>query len=70
MNECGEKVRLTSEYQAATETFSKSVNELQDRIGTSSKPEYDQLLRVSEEWRVRSEQARLALEQHRAAHGC
>jgi hypothetical protein len=70
MNECGEKVRLTGEYQAATETFSKSVSELQDKMGTSSKHEYERLLWVSEEWRVRSEQARLALEQHRAVHRC
>jgi len=39
-------------------------------MGVSPKDEYERLQRVSEEWRVRSEQARLALEQHIAAHRC
>jgi hypothetical protein len=70
MNTCEEKSRLTCEYQTATETFSKSVTELQEKMGVSSKDEYERLQRISEEWRVHSEQARLALEQHIAAHGC
>jgi hypothetical protein len=39
-------------------------------MGTSLKDEYDRLERASNEARVRSEQARLALEQHIAAHRC
>jgi hypothetical protein len=39
-------------------------------MGVSPKEEYERLQRVSEEWRVHSVQARLALEQHIAAHGC
>jgi hypothetical protein len=70
MSKCEEKNRLTCEYQTATETFSKSVTELQEKMGVSSKDEYERLQRISEEWRVHSEQARLALEQHIAAHGC
>jgi len=70
MAACEEKSRLTAEYQAATESFSKSVNELRQKTGTSSAGEYERLQRVSEEWRSRSEQARLALEQHLAAHRC
>jgi hypothetical protein len=70
MTVCAEKDRLTTEYQAATGTFSQSVTELHDKMGVSSKEEYERLQRVSEEWRVHSEQARLALEQHIAAHGC
>jgi hypothetical protein len=70
MPACEEKSRLTEEYQATTERFSKSVNELQKKMGTSPKEEYERLHRASEEWRVHSEQARLALEQHIAAHGC
>jgi hypothetical protein len=70
MSGCEEKARLAAEYQGATESFSKSVTELRQKTGTSSAEEYNRLQRASEEWRIRSEQARLALEQHIAAHGC
>ena len=67
---CEEKTRLGIEYEAATSKFSDAVKELRRRMGTSPKDEYDRLERASNEARVRSEQARLALEQHVAAHGC
>jgi hypothetical protein len=70
MDVCDKKIRLTREYNAATETFSRSVAELLEKMGVSPKEEYERLQRVSEEWRVHSEQARLALEQHIAAHRC
>jgi len=70
MMDCEEKARLTFEYQEATEKFSKSVTELQEKMGTASKEEYERLQRATEEARVRSEQTRLGLEQHIAAHGC
>jgi hypothetical protein len=44
--------------------------ELLERVGVSSKEEYERLQRVSEGWRVHSEHARLALEKHIAARGC
>jgi hypothetical protein len=58
------------EYEAATAAFSEAVKEMNRRIGTSLKEEYQQLERVSAEARVKSEQARLALEQHTVAHNC
>ena len=67
---CEEKQRLGSEYELATKKFSKAVSELHQKIVTSSKAEYDRLARVADETRVKSEQARLALEQHVAAHRC
>jgi hypothetical protein len=67
---CEEKTRLGTEYDATTSRFSEAVRELHQRMGTSLKDEYDRLERASNEARVRSEQARLALEQHVAAHGC
>jgi hypothetical protein len=70
MTACKEKSRLTQEYKTATETFSQSVAELHEKMGVSPKEEYERIQRASEEWRVHSEQARLALEQHIAAHGC
>jgi hypothetical protein len=39
-------------------------------MGTSAKEEYDRLQRATDEARVKSEQARIALEQHTAAHRC
>ena len=67
---CEEKSRLALEYDSATSKFSEAVRELRRKIGTSPKDEYDRLERASNEARVRPEQARLALEQHVAAHHC
>jgi hypothetical protein len=58
------------EYKAATSTFAEAVKELHRRIGTSTKIEYQRLERIADQARVKSEQARLALEQHIAAHHC
>jgi hypothetical protein len=67
---CEEKNRLLKEYEAATVAFSAAVIELRRRMGISPKEEYKRLAQVSNEARVKSEAARLALEQHIAAHGC
>ena len=67
---CDEKVRLAAIYEAATAKFAEAVTELQQKIGTSAKQEYERLDRTANEARVKSEQARLALEQHIVAHRC
>lgn len=67
---CGEKARLVDEYSAATLAFSKAVQELRRKIGTSPKEDYKRLERISSVARVKAKQARLALEQHIAAHRC
>jgi hypothetical protein len=67
---CEEKARLAMEYEAATSAFSEAVKELHRKIGTSPKEEYKRLERISTEARVKSEQARLALEQHISTHHC
>jgi hypothetical protein len=67
---CEEKTRLATEYEAATSAFSEAVKELRRKIGTSLKEEYQRLEQISAEARVKSEQARLALEQHISAHRC
>jgi hypothetical protein len=67
---CEEKTRLAREYEAATSAFSEAVKELHRKIGTSPKEEYKRLERISSEARVKSEQARLALEQHISDHRC
>ena len=61
---CDEKRRLLGQYDDATLAFSNAVQELRRKIGTSPKDEYERLERISSEARVKSEQARLALEQH------
>lgn len=67
---CDAKMRLVAEYDAATAVFSEAVAELRRKIGTSTKQQYEQLGRLANEARVKSEQARLALEQHTADHHC
>jgi hypothetical protein len=67
---CEEKNRLLREYEAATVAFSQAVIELRRKMGTSPKEEYKRLAQVSNDARVTAEQARLALEQHIASHGC
>jgi len=67
---CEEKRRLATEYEATTAKFSDAVTELRKKMGTSAKEEYQRLDRAANEARVKSEQARLALEQHISAHRC
>lgn len=67
---CAEKDRLLEQYEETTTKFAGAVRQLQKQIGTSSKAEYDRLQRASDEMRVSSERARLALEQHIALHRC
>jgi ATP-dependent helicase YprA (DUF1998 family) len=67
---CQEKDRLAKEYDAATSKFSEAVTELHRKIGISPKEEYERLERASNEARLKSEQTRLALEQHIVAHRC
>jgi hypothetical protein len=70
LDHCVEKLRLAREYQMAASAFSAAVKELQQKIGTSPREEYARLDRVANDARVKCEYARLALEQHIAAHGC
>ena len=67
---CEEKKRLVSEYEAATKKLADAVAELRRKMGTSAKSEYGQLLRAPNDARFKIEQARLALEEHIAKHGC
>jgi hypothetical protein len=65
---CEVKIRLTSEYETATTLFSEAVTELRRKIGISTREDYEQLGWKANDARVKSEQARLALEQHIAEH--
>jgi hypothetical protein len=68
--QCEQKRRLLAEYDSTTSAFSACVSDLNRQIGTSSRDAYEQLRRSVDEARVRSEQARLALEAHVAQHRC
>jgi hypothetical protein len=67
---CDEKARLAQDFEAATRKFAEDVRQLQQNIGTLTREEYERLQRISDEARMKSEQARLALEHHVAAHDC
>lgn len=67
---CEQKKRLATEYETATMKFSQAVGELRKKLGVSTIEEYQRLDRAANEARVKSEQARLALEQHIASHRC
>ena len=67
---CPVKERLIQKYNDATKNYSRALNTLRAKMGTSSKPQYQQMLQESEEARERSEQARLALQRHVSEHGC
>lgn len=70
MMSCEEKTHLAAEYEAATGKFAAAVTELRRRIGISPEEEYRRLDRAANEARMKSEQARLALELHIATHRC
>jgi hypothetical protein len=67
---CEEKNRLVMEYEDALAKLSTTVTKLRENIGVSTKEAYALLDRAANEDRTKSEQARLALAQHVAAHRC
>jgi hypothetical protein len=67
---CEEKTRLMSEYETATAKLSAAVREFRGRMSTVPKAEYERLNRAVNEGRLKSEQARLAVRRHIAAHEC
>ena len=68
--ECREKPRLMAEYENSTAKFLEAVQELQRKMGTSPKEMYERLDRAANEARLKSERARLSLEEHIAVHHC
>lgn len=67
---CRERVFLLSVYNEATAAYAKAVMTLHERIGTSSKSEYEILLKAVNIARTKAEQARLELEEHMSEHTC
>jgi hypothetical protein len=67
---CSEKAQLLKDYQERTAAFSQAVDDLQKLRGTTPLSEYHRVQRLSDEARIKAEQARLALEEHVAKHRC
>jgi hypothetical protein len=67
---CPEKQHFVAAYKAATNAFAAAVTNLHERMGTSSKSDYSRLRQTVDEARLKSEQARLALEGHIETHRC
>jgi hypothetical protein len=68
--DCPKKQTLLADYQSATVRYAAAVDRLHTQRATSTREEYEALRRATEEERMRSERARLTLEEHVAAHGC
>jgi hypothetical protein len=68
--ECQQKDRLMREYRLATDAYSRSVQQLHEKMGVSAKVEYERLAVEAEQSRTRSEEARREMELHVAHHGC
>ena len=67
---CPTKTALLSDWQTATEAYSKAIAELSRKIGTVPKSEYEKLSRHAEAARRYSLEAKANLEAHARAHGC
>ena len=67
---CEVKDGLLADYYRASLAFSDAVAALQRKTGTSPKVEYETLRQAADDARMKSERARLALEEHAAMHGC
>ena len=66
---CQEKAQLLEAYVKATEEYLDSLTVLSVSL-VRDKVEYNRIRDLSESYRMKSEQARLAFESHTATHGC
>jgi hypothetical protein len=66
---CEEK-RLFNAYRNAIKAHSESVSDLQRKMGTSSKADYEAMYRKTETLSHEAAKAKDALDKHVAAHGC
>jgi hypothetical protein len=64
---CEERIRLQQEYGAATHEFTLSVGRMKD---IESPSEFHRAFEQADAAREKYAEARNALEEHRAEHGC
>jgi hypothetical protein len=67
---CQLKKKLFDAYQSAARAHSESLSDLQKKIGTSSKAEYEAIYRRTEELANEATKAKEALDSQVAAHEC
>jgi len=67
---CPAKTNLLSEWQSATEAYSKAVAELSRQIGVVSRTEYEKLSLLAENAHKRALEAKANLNAHSNDHGC
>jgi hypothetical protein len=67
---CEEKRRLLETYQNTTQAYAYGVEKLRRQMGTTDKPEYDALYRITEELRLSATGTREELNAHVRLHGC
>ena len=67
---CEEKRRLLEAYQQVTERYSAAVTQLNRRMGTVSKADYDALYRMTEMLHADVTRAQGELNSHVMAHHC
>ena len=69
-NTCEDKADLVVKYEAAARFYSDSVSELNRRIGTVTKEEFNRLRDVAMDAETKSRRAKNALDEHIKRHGC
>jgi hypothetical protein len=67
---CPDKKRLLDAYQYVTQKYSAAVAQLNQKMGTSSKADYDALYRMTEALRQDAADAQQDLERHIGTHRC
>lgn len=67
---CEEKARLTEEFDRATRVFSSAVTEMTRLMGNTPVDRYAEITVEADAARTECENARLALVNHSAEHGC
>jgi len=67
---CKEKERLRVLYNAASEHYSATMNDVAVTRGKTSKQEHDRLQSLADEARNVGDRTHLALERHKQKHGC
>ena len=70
MGVCEEKMRLLAQHQEAVGNFERVEAQLHEKIGTSSKEEFQRLQQAVDQAWATANTARTALEQHIRDHGC
>jgi len=68
--ECGDKEHLHNLYEMTVADYNRAFAFLRSDLGTLRKADYVKIREYIEVARLKSEDARLALEKHIAEHGC